>query len=118
MTALERLGLEVVAFQVLGSRMTASLLLTLMDGNGRQVGFEKLAAARQWRRRENDEPTVAGLRTRICVLRSALSDLGFDDVIKTCGHETVLCPATGYSLPEPGRTAILNRLIQEATEWP
>lgn len=114
MNPLERLGLEVVAFNMLGSRMMASLLLVLLDGKGRQVGFQTLADARQWRKRENDVPTTAGLRTRICVLRRALSDLGFDNVIKTCGHETVLCPAVGYSLPEPGRTAILNRLIEES----
>lgn len=114
MNALERLGLEVVAFDLLGSRMQASLLLTLLDGNGRQVGFETLAAARQWRRRENDVPTIAGLRTRICVLRSSLDDIGLGGVIKTCGHETVLCPAIGYSLPEPGRSAVLARLIEEA----
>jgi hypothetical protein len=114
MNALERLGLEVVAFNLLGSRMMASLLLVLLDGNGRQVGFQTLADARQWRRRENDVPTVAGLRTRICVLRGALRDLGLPDVIKTCGHETVLCPATGYSLPEPGRSAVMARLIAEA----
>jgi len=113
MTSLERLGLEVVAFDLLGSRMMSALLLVLLDGNGRQVGFEAMAAARQWRRRENDVPTIAGLRTRICVLRGALADLGLPDVIKTCGVETVKCPATGYSLPEPGRSRVMARLMEE-----
>lgn len=114
MNALERLGLEVAAFNLLGSRMMASLLLVLLDGNGKQVGFQTMADARQWRRRENDQPSIAGLRTRICVLRGALADLGFPNVIKTIGNETVLCPATGYSLPEPGRSLVLARLIEEA----
>jgi hypothetical protein len=113
MTALERLGLEVVAFDLLGSRAMAATLLMLLDGNGRQVGFEALASARQWRKSYNDVPTVAGLRTRICVLRSALADLGLPGVIKTCGVETVKCPAVGYALPEPGRSRVMARLMEE-----
>lgn len=113
MTPLERLGLEVVAYTLLGSRMTAALLLVLLDADGRQVSVEALAGARVWRYREA-ETSRKGLMVRICVLRSHLADLGFPDAVKTCGKETVLCPATGYSLPEPGRSAIMARLIEEA----
>jgi len=114
MNALERLGLEVVAFTLLGSRAQAALLLVLVEGNGRQVSIDKLAEARIWRKSDDDGPSRKGLMVRMCVLRSSLADLGFPGVIKTVGNETVMCPATGYSLPEPGRSAVLARLIEEA----
>jgi len=116
MTNLERLGLEVVAFTLLGSRAMAALLLTLLDGNGRQVSIDRLAESRIWRKADDDGPTRKGLMVRMCVLRSAMADLGFPGVIKTIGNETVLCAATGYSLPEPGRSAVMARLIEEAEQ--
>ncbi len=42
MTPLERLGLEVAAFQLLGSRMQAATLCALLDAGGRTVTVERL----------------------------------------------------------------------------
>ena len=108
MSALERLGLEVVAYTLLGSRMMASVLLTLLDANGLQASHDRIASARCWRMEKNDgDVSRKGVQVRVCVLRDALADLGFSGVIVT--HDE------GYSLPEPGRSEILNRLIAEAS---
>jgi hypothetical protein len=107
-SALERLGLEVVAYTLLGSRMTASVLLTLLDANGRQTSHHQIGNARRWRMEKNEgEVSRKCIQVRVCVLRDALNDLGLGGVIVT--HDE------GYSLPEPGRSAVLNRLISEAS---
>jgi hypothetical protein len=112
---LERLGLEVVAFTLLGSRWQAAMLLTLLDANGQICGWRRLAAARAWRNNtEDSDSTRNGTRIRICFLRRSLEDLGLDGVIVTAPRASVIDRADGYSLPEPGRSAVLARLIEEA----
>lgn len=51
-------------------------------------------------------PVMAHIGRRIAAV-DALNDLGLGGVIVT--HDE------GYSLPEPGRSAVLNRLISEAS---
>lgn len=113
MTPLERLGLEVAAYTLIGSRAQASALCALLDANGRTVGWETLAAARAWRWTGADAMTANAMHARICLLRSALEDLGFPGAIVTV-RQARNVPADGYSLPEPGRTAVIARLIEEA----
>lgn len=112
MTPLERLGLEVAAFNLLGSRGKAALLCALIDGSGHLVSMETLKNAKAWRWHEQPV-SHKGLMARICWLREALEDIGLPDLIVTArdGRNT---PADGYSLPEPGRTAVIARLIEEA----
>jgi hypothetical protein len=113
MSPLEKLGLEVAAFNLLGSRGKAALLCALINADGRTVSSEALKNARAWRM-ENDAPvTTNGLRTRMCWLREALEDVGLANVIVTDrdGRNT---PCRGYAMPEPGRTAVIERLIEAA----
>jgi len=112
-TPLERLGLEGAAASLTGSRMAGSLLVVLLDGRGRQVGFDVIAAARRPRFREQPV-SRASVQVRICILRSALADLGLTDAIKTCGIDSPSSPATGYALPEPGRSRVMELLMEEA----
>lgn len=106
MNALERLGLEVVAFTLLGSRMQSAILLALVDAQGRVASWEVLGRARRWKLVTNEEATKNAIKVRICLLRQSLIDIGLGDLIQT--HPG------GYSLPEPGRTEIITRLIEEA----
>lgn len=115
LSPLERLGLEVVAYTLIGSRWQAALLMTLIDAKGQPCTWETLAAARAWRcNAEAETSTRRSTRVRVCVLRRSLDDLGLSDVIQTAGQETCLDRAHGYVIPEPGRTRILERLIAEA----
>lgn len=107
MSPLERLGLEVSAFQLLGSRTKAATLCALLDAGGVSVGWEALAKARPWREALDPESSRAAVKTRICLLRETLDDVGIGDVVVT--H-----PGRGYALPEPARTRVINRLIEEA----
>lgn len=109
MSPLERLGLEVAAFQLLGSRTKAAMLCALLDANGRVLSVDQLAAARPWMDADvTDARNV--IKTRICLLREALQDVGLGAPILTAsGRET-----GGYLLPEPGRSAIFTRLIEVA----
>lgn len=109
MTPLERLGLEVAAFQLLGSRTKAATLCALLEANGRTVGVENLASVRPWMAQElTDARNV--IKTRICLLRESLDDVGLGGLVVTApGRDT-----GGYAVPEPGRTAILARLIEAA----
>jgi hypothetical protein len=115
MTPLERLGLEVVAFTLLGSRWQAAMLIALLEANGRVLSYRTLASARAWRNNaEDSEASRNGTRIRVCFLRRSLEDLGFWDVIVTAPRPSLLDKSPGYSLPEPGRSAIMARLIEEA----
>lgn len=108
MTPLEKLGLEVAAFRLLGSREKAASLCALLHAQGRILTYETLANVRA-----NDTFLTTSARpeqvvkTRICFVRESLDDVGLEDVVKT--HASV-----GYSLPEPGRTAVIDRLIEVA----
>lgn len=107
MSPLERLGCEVVAFNLLGSRSQAAVLLSLLDANGRPVSWDRIARARRWRMEEEGEIARRAVKTRVCLLRESLDDIGLGNLIQTC-------PGTGYALPEPGRSEILSRLMEEA----
>lgn len=108
MTPLERLGLEVAAFQLLGSRTKAATLCTLIHSGGASVGWEALAKARPWME-DLDQPAARNVvKTRICLLRESLDDVGLGQPIVT--HE-----GRGYSLPEPARSRVIARLVEMAT---
>lgn len=113
MSPLERLGLEVAAFNLLGSRARASIVCALIEAKGRVVTVSAIQALRPRHWTEQDTLSRKGLHARICWLREALEDIGLPDLIVTArdGRST---PAEGYSLPEPGRTALIARLIEEA----
>lgn len=106
MNALERLGLEVAAFQLLGTRMKAATLCALLDANGRPVSADHLAAGRPWKGQEITD-TGNVIKTRICLLRETLDDVGLGDPIQT--HR-----GRGYSLPEPDRSRVIERLTEVA----
>lgn len=108
MNALERLGLEVVAYTLLGKRMEASILLVLMDADGGIASYEALAKARRWKMGDAPEMNRKAVAVRICLLRQALEDIGFPGVVKTED-------GIGYSLPRPAKKRILARLIEEAS---
>lgn len=109
MNRLERLGLEVAAFQLLGTRMKAAMLCALLDADGRTVSAEHLAVARPWKGQEVTD-TGNVIKTRICLLRETLEDVGLGGLIITAGGRD----KGGYSLPEPGRAAVMARLIELA----
>lgn len=106
MTPLERLGLEVVAARLLGSQADGRMLCALIDGKGGVVTNEALAEARRWRRGDKGG-TVMAAKVGICLARASLDDLGVE-------AEIITAPGRGYALPEPGRSAIMARLIEEA----
>lgn len=109
MTPLERLGLEVAAFQLLGSRMKEATLCALLDAGGRTVTVERLSQARPWMDSDlTDARNV--IKTRICLLRETMEDVGLGGLIVTAGGRD----KGGYAIPEPGRTAILERLVEVA----
>lgn len=109
MSPLERLGLEVAAFQLLGTRMKEAMLCALLDAGGRTVSAEHLAAARPWMDHQiTDAANV--IKTRICLLRETLDDVGLGGLIVTAAGRG----KGGYALPEPGRAAVIARLIEVA----
>ena len=116
MSPLERLGLEVVAFTLLGSRWQAAMLMTLLDAKGQTCGWERLASARAWRlNREGEDDTRQSTQCRVRFLRTSMDDIGLGGLIHTVGHVVgSRDKALGYSIPEPGRTQIIERLISEA----
>ena len=111
-TPLERLGLEVAARSLLGGRGHAALLYGLIAADGRPVPHDGLTKARS-KNCSYGEPGSSGGKVRISRLRSALAEVGLPGVIITVRHGRRY-PAEGYSLPEPGRTAVIARLIEEA----
>lgn len=107
MSPLERLGLEVAAFQLLGSRTKAAMLCALLDANGRALSVDQLAWARPWMDQHiTDARNV--IKTRICLLRETLDDVGLGSPIITASGRD----KGGYCLPEPGRAAVLARLVE------
>ena len=111
MNSLERLGLEVAAFQLLGSRGKASLLCSLLDGNGKAVPFEKLQEARANNYHQGKGQPFSGLKVRICLLREALKDIGISNAIITAPYSANE-KSIGYSLPEPKRSQVINRILE------
>lgn len=107
MTALERLGLEVCAFTLLGSRGRAALLMALINGGGAAVSYDALREARAWKMPHHEDAAGnKGVQVRMVRLREALEDVGLGGVIVT--HPE------GYALPEPGRSSVIARLTAEA----
>lgn len=111
MTPLERLGLEVAAFTLLGSRSQAAALCALLDAEGRYLDWDQIAAARPWRF-SGSEPTEGALKTRISLLRSSLADVGLDDVVVSAGRRE----GARYAILEPARSAVIARLVDEASK--
>jgi hypothetical protein len=107
MNALERLGLQVCAERLLGNRGTAIILMALINANGKPVKYTSPARIASRKVPYPDTPSEGSFRTRVCWVRSALRDIGFDGAIKTT-------PGPSYSLSEPFRTEIINRLMEEA----
>ena len=108
MTALERLGLEVAAYTLLGSRGRSSLLMALIEGGGAAVSHDSLRSARAWRMPHYEDTSGNnGLKVRVSRLREAMEDVGLGGLIVT--------QPEGYALPEPGRSAVLSRLVAEAS---
>lgn len=112
MTPLEWLGLEVAAEKLLsGNRGLGRMLVDLISADGEAVGRGRLMYNRV---RHDDRPlSITAVRVRICILRAALKDVGLPNVIKSAPHAGAE-PSLGYSLPEPGRSAVIARLIEEA----
>lgn len=110
MTPLERLGLEVAAFTMIGSRAQAAVLCALLDAEGRFLEWDQIAVARPWKMGAF-EASAATIKTRISLLRDALEDLGFPGVIQSAGRKEGL----RYALPDPGRGEIIARLVAEAS---
>jgi F420-0:gamma-glutamyl ligase-like protein len=106
-TALERLGLEVCAYTLLGSRGRSSLLMALVDGGGAAVSYDALREARAWKMpHHEDAGGHKGVQVRMVRLRDAMDDVGLGGLIVT--HPG------GYALPEPGRSRVIQRLTEEA----
>ena len=108
MTPLERLGLEVAAFQLLGSRTKAAVLRALIEAGGVSIGWDAIARARPWKEQLDAESSRNAAKARVCLLRETLDDVGIPDAIVT--HE-----GRGYSLPEPARSRVIARLVEVAT---
>lgn len=111
MTVLERLGLEVVAYTMLGSRGQSALLMALLDGRGTTVSLETLQQARAWKMPQFDDAGPRGLQVRICRLRASLDDIGLGGVIETRGSD-------GYAITSRARKAVMARLAEEVSAMP
>lgn len=108
MTPLEKLGMEVAAFRLLGGRVKAATLCALLDAAGRTLEPEQLAAVRPWGVADAAADPRNVVKTRICLLRETLEDVGLGDLITTQ-------PGPRYALPEPGRSRVVERLIEMAS---
>lgn len=109
LTALERLGLEVAAFTLLGSRAQAATLCALLDAEGRFVDWTVLAAARPWKAHP-EESSSNVIKTRISLLRASMEDVGLGGLVISGGRKEGLI----WALPEPGRSEVIARLIEQA----
>lgn len=109
MTRLERLGLEVSAYTLLGSRAQAATLCALIDAKGALMNWRQLASARPWKMHA-EEASAGVVKTRVCLLRQSLEDVGLGGLVVSGGRKEGL----SYALPEPGRSVVLDRLIMEA----
>jgi hypothetical protein len=109
MSRLERLGLEVCAYTLLGSRGRSALLMGLIDGGGAAVSYDALKEARAWQMPHyEDSAGVRGLQVRMSRLREAMEDVGLGGLIVT--------QPEGYALPEPGRSQVIARLVEAAND--
>lgn len=108
MKALERLGLEVVAYTLIGSRTSASVLMTLLDGGGASVSWSAISVSKPWRMSRDLVDSANVAKTRICLLRERMDDLGLGGAITTVG-------GFGYAIHEPFRGQIIDRLLEEAS---
>lgn len=108
MTPLEKLGLEVAAYQILGSRASAATLCALLLANGRVLSDEHLADVRPWLQPKSDCPSGA-VKVRISLLRNRLEDVGLG------GSVIVTVRGQGYALAANRREEVLARLIEVAT---
>lgn len=107
MSPLERLGLEVAAYQLLGSRTKAAVLRALIEARGVSLPPEAIARARPWKEELDAESSRNVVKTRICLLRETMEDVGLGGLIIT--HS-----GCRYALPEPGRSDVIARLMEEA----
>lgn len=107
MTRLERLGIEVAAYQLLGTRTKAATLCALLNATGVAISYAAVANARVWMGQCDAADPGNVAKTRICLLRESLDDVGLEGVIQT--HR-----GFGYALPEPGRSIVMARLIEVA----
>ena len=110
MTPLERLGLEVSAYQILGSRSQAALLCALIDAKGAALSWDQIAAKRPWKMQASEASSNV-IKTRTCLLRQSMDDVGLGGLIKSAGRKE----GVAYSLPEPGRSQVIARLMEEAS---
>lgn len=107
MNTLERLGLEVAAYQLLGTRTKAATLCALLNAAGVAISYDAIANARVWMGQCDAADPGNVAKTRICLLRESLEDVGLGGVIQTQR-------GFGYVLPEPGRSVVMERLIEVA----
>lgn len=113
MTPLERLGLEVVAFTLLGSRSQAALLCALLGANGRIVSVNALRQAKSWRI-SADELAKSTVRVYVCQLRESLDDIGLGGVVETVNPHGPRFAADGYRVNSANRARVMERLVAEA----
>lgn len=113
MTPLERLGLEVVAYTLLGSRTQAATLCTLLDADGRTVPADLLGQARGWRA-GIEAATDGTVKVRVCLLRESLDDVGLGGTVETVRSHGMHQRADGYRVNSANRARIIERLVAEA----
>ena len=108
MWPLEKLGLEVAAFRLLGSRTKAATLCALLHARGSSLTCDQIADAKTWSEREiTDVKNV--VKTRVCLLRETLEDVGFPRVLQTDRANG------GYLISSADRERIIAYLIEMAT---
>lgn len=107
MSPLEKLGLEVAAYQLLGSRMQASILCALLLAEGRILSPDQLADVRPWMQRELTD-TANVIKVHICRLRDGLDDLGLGNAIYNARKE-------GYAIHATDRERVIARLVEAAS---
>lgn len=105
MSPLEKMGLEKAASNLLERGGSAKLLITLLDARGAVVSYERLSKSRSKDSDKWDDVDEKTVSVRVCWLRQALEDIGHEDVIKNHRNR-------GYSLPEPGRSAIIEQIME------
>lgn len=112
MNNLERLGLEAVAYQLLGSRMQAAMLLALLNGGGRFIHWTNLGASNGYYYTGRAATTANAVAVRVCLLRQSLEDVGLAGSIESAPRGE----GPAYAIPEPMRSQIMDRLAKEAAQ--
>lgn len=105
MSPLEKLGLEVAAYQLLGSRMKGAMLSAFVLSSGRVLSVDYLTKVKPWLHQELTDPRNV-IKSRVCLLRESLDDVGLGRVIETVPG--------GYMLPTERRQAVMDRLNEVA----